>query len=321
MKQGKVDHIVESQCASTVLMIRPANFGFNEETSETNAFQQRRTDTDPAYIMHKAKEEFDLLVCTLKEHQIKVIVIEDTPWPVKPDAVFPNNWITTHADGTLITYPMYSASRRYERRDDIIDTLTQDFLVHNQYSFDHYELDGKILEGTGSMILDRVNHVVYACTSPRTDLELLEHFALLKQYRKVIFHSADPTGKEVYHTNVVMALGTDCAVICLESIADEAEREALILSLQSAGKTIISISWDQVIHFAGNMLQIKNQEGELFWVMSQAAYESLDTNQTNLLTQNSKIISSPIPTIERYGGGSVRCMIAEVFLNKRSKSG
>ena len=317
MKQGKADHIIESQCASAVLMVRPAHFGFNEETAETNAFQRNENNIDPSLIKLQAQEEFDLLVNLLEAHHIEVIVIADTPWPVKPDAVFPNNWLTTHADGTVITYPMYSVSRRFERRDDIIDRLTQEFIVQNQYAFDHYELDGKILEGTGSMILDRVNHVVYACISPRTDLELLEHFALLKQYRKVIFHSADPTGKEVYHTNVVMALGTDSAVICLDSIVDEVEREAVVRSLQDSGKAIIDISWDQVIHFAGNMLQIKNRRGALFWVMSQAAFESLDPNQLAILNKHSKILYSPIPTIELYGGGSVRCMIAEIFLEKR----
>jgi hypothetical protein len=298
-------------------MVRPFAFGYNNETSTTNAFQHQDKPDEQSDIKVKAIEEFDDLVLALKDQNIQVIIIEDTPLPIKPDAIFPNNWLTTHSDGTVITYPLHSGLRRAERREDILELLSNEFKIQNQYSFEHYEEEGKFLEGTGSMILDRTNQIVYACLSPRTDPELLEHFTLLKQYRKVSFRATDPSGKNIYHTNVILAIGESQAIVCLESIHDESEKEVLVQSLTDTGKEIIEITWAQVLHFAGNMLQLKNLHGDLYWVMSQSASSSLDADQRKVLEQNAGIIASPIPTIEYYGGGSVRCMLAEIFLQKK----
>lgn len=297
-------------------MVRPLAFGYNHETATTNTFQQQDKQQEPSDIQSKALEEFDELERILKEHHIQVIIVEDTKLPVKPDAIFPNNWITTHSDGTIITYPLHSNLRRPERREDILQLLSNEFKIQNQYSFEHYEEEGKFLEGTGSMILDRINHIVYACLSPRTDPELLEHFTLLKQYRKVSFKATDPSGTNIYHTNVMMALGETQAILCLDCIHDESEKESLVQSLTDTGKEIIEIKWEQVLHFAGNMLQLKNIHGDLYWVMSQAAFDSLYEDQRSVLQSNAGIIASPISTIEYYGGGSVRCMLTEIFLQK-----
>lgn len=305
--------------ASSVLMIRPANFGYNPETASSNTFQRKDESADPLSIKIKAREEFDTLVEVLQSHGIEVLIVDDTDQPIKPDAVFPNNWITTHEDGALITYPMYAPLRRAERRDDIIAIVEKKYKVRNRYTFDHYEEENKILEGTGSMILDRTHRIVYACISPRTDAELLEHFALLRQYQKVSFRAKDPSGIPIYHTNVIMALGHDLAVLCLDCISDEAERDQVVQMLHDTNKEILEITWPQVLQFAGNMLQVSNDRGEHCWVMSDAAYRSLNLHQLKRLNASGTIITSPIPTIERYGGGSVRCMIAEIFLTKKKK--
>lgn len=307
----------ELQLTERLMMIRPANFGFNTDTASTNAFQSHEIPSGQLPVAQIARSEFDRLVELLRHEGVDVLVFEDTADPVKPDAVFPNNWITTHADGSLITYPMHAPNRRAERREDILQDLEARFEVTQRYSFDSFETQGLILEGTGSMILDRVNHIVYACLSPRTGIELLDKFCLLKQYTKVIFHARDPEGTPVYHTNVIMALGMDVAVVCLECIPDEGEKILLTETLARTSKTILEIRWDQVCRFAGNMLQVRNKEGQALWVMSDAANKSLTGTQRNLLSLHSKIISSPIPTIEQYGGGSVRCMLTEVFLRKR----
>ena len=316
MKQDKAKRTIH-QSASAILMVRPAAFGYNAETATSNSFQHNNSNESSKSIQEKALAEFDALVQKLKDHNIYVILANDTLIPIKPDAVFPNNWISTHSDGTLITYPMQAVARRLERRDDIIELISNEFIILNQYSFDHYEEEEKYLEGTGSMILDRINHIVYACISPRTDLELLEHFALLGKHQKIIFHATDPLGKSIYHTNVIMAIGQHQAILCLDCIQDESEQENIIQSLKGTNKEIIEIAWVQVLKFAGNMLQVRNQDGESFWVMSQSAYDSLNIDQIKKLNQHSKIISCPIPTIEWYGGGSVRCMIAEIFLEKK----
>lgn len=308
----------ELQLTERLLMVRPANFGFNTDTADTNAFQSSRQTSGQVPVAQMARIEFDRLVDLLRREGVEVLVFEDSADPVKPDAVFPNNWITTHADGSMITYPMHAPNRRTERREDILQDLEARFIVTQRYSFDAFESQGLILEGTGSMILDRVNHIVYACLSPRTNIELLDKFCLLKHYTKVIFHALDPEGRPVYHTNVIMALGMDAAVVCLDCIPDDREKKLLTETLAGTSKNILEISWDQVCHFAGNMLQVRNKEGQALWVMSDAAKKSLTVEQRDILSTNSKIISCPIPTIEQYGGGSVRCMLAEVFLRKKN---
>ena len=298
-------------------MIRPANFGFNEETAKNNAFQKDDGSLSAKQIKNKALEEFDLFVQKLRDRDVHVIVHEEDKEPVKPDAVFPNNWISFHQDGTLITYPMYSEKRRQERSEKVIDQLEKDFEVSNRYAFEQYEFEDQYLEGTGSMILDRVHKVVYACLSPRTDILVLDKFCVLRGYSKVVFHATDENAMDIYHTNVMMALGKDYVVICLDCIRDEDERNFVQESLKKSGKKIITISFDQVNAFAGNMLQVQSRMGTPYLIMSSQAYASLSAEQILTLNAFNEIIHSPIPTIETYGGGSTRCMMAEVFLPEK----
>ncbi len=298
-------------------MVRPANFMFNEQTAVTNAFQTNDEGGRAANVNTLALQEFDNFVLKLKEAGVNVIVMHDTLNPIKPDAIFPNNWISFHGNGTLITYPMATENRRLERREDIIDALGLIFNINNRYSFEASEQENQFLEGTGSMILDRPNKIVYACLSPRTDIFLLDRFCLLMGYQLVSFFSTDRDGKEIYHTNVMMAIADRYAVICLESIKDEEKRNEVRNSLERSGKEVIELTFDQVLHFAGNMLQVEGYPGQRILVMSQQAYDSLTQSQIEKLKSYNPILAIPIDTIEKYGGGSVRCMMTEVFLPKK----
>lgn len=304
------------QITNTIMMVRPSKFRYNEQTAENNSFQTKG-DLSLDEVRERAVEEFDAMVSQLRSKGINVIVIEDTPIPAKPDAIFPNNWISFHEDGTVITYPMFAENRRIERREDIIDQLEQNYIVKRRYSFDYYEEESKFLEGTGSMLLDRQNKIVYACLSPRTDVMVLDKFCVLMGYEKVVFHSLDRNGDDIYHTNVMMALGKDFSVVCLESISNEAEKELLKSALKQSNKQIIEIAYDQVEAFAGNMLQVAGSGNEDYLVMSQNAYNSLTEDQKSVLNSLTEIVSCPINTIETRGGGSVRCMMAEVFLESK----
>ncbi|MBX2817293.1 MAG: amidinotransferase [Saprospiraceae bacterium] len=297
--------------ASRVLMIRPASFDYNEETAESNVFQVRPEEGSDIQAM--AVKEFDQLVSTLREEGIMVTVIDDDPSPHTPDAVFPNNWITLHSDGALITYPMQSEVRRQERREDIIEQIMEANGYTRRYSFEQYEEKGLYLEGTGSMVLDRQNRIVYACLSPRTDPTLLDKFCTLLGYRRCVFTATDAHGVPVYHTNVMMALGHTFAVICLESIDNESERTEVQALLSSTGKTIVPISRAQMLQFAGNMLLLQNRDGQPCLVMSSQARASLDPGQVDVLSSHAVLVNSAIPTIESVGGGSVRCMITELI--------
>lgn len=301
------------QITDKIMMIRPASFQFNEETAANNAFQTAG-DYDNEAIKAKAIEEFDAMVALLRSKGITVEVIQDTEEPAKPDAIFPNNWISFHENGTVVTYPMYAENRRIERREDIIDTLAEKYKVEKRYTFDYYEEENKFLEGTGSMLFDRENEIVYACLSPRTDIEVLEKYSVLMGARKIAFRSVDREGQDIYHTNVMMALGVDFCVICLDSIQNEREKNEVLEALEDTGKKIIDITYDQMENFAGNMLQVQNAEGERYLVLSQAAYDSLTEDQITTLSAMTNILPIPITTIETLGGGSVRCMMAEVFL-------
>lgn len=305
---------MSNQTTSRILMVRPAHFGFNEETAESNAFQTLDKSLHEEEIQQKALQEFDNFVSLLRGNGVDILVFEDTPEPVKPDAVFPNNWVTFHADGTVMTYPMLSKVRRLERRQDMLDDLSASFRISRKIHLEEYEHVGKILEGTGSMILDRKNKLVYACLSPRTSAELLDHFCDLLGYEAVAFHAVDGEGKEIYHTNVMMALGETFVVICMESVPDPVENERLVQKFRETGKDIIEISYDQMMHFAGNMLQVRGQDDQPLLVMSGQAYRSLTQDQVQHIEKHTRILSADIPTIETYGGGSVRCMMAEVFL-------
>ena len=306
-----------AQTTSHILMVRPANFGFNEETAASNAFQTNDETLSNAEVSRRAIAEFDAFVEKLRSVGVDVIVAEDTNRPLKPDAVFPNNWVTFHQNGTIVTYPMYATVRRLERRDDIVRSIQERFRVEQKIQLQEYEDIDQYLEGTGSMIIDRPNKLVYACLSARTHPDLLARFCKLMGYIAVPFHAVDGEGLEIYHTNVMMALGETFVVICLETVQSEIEEEMLRNRFAATGKEIIEITLDQMMQFAGNMLQVRNAKGETFLVMSEQAYESLDAVQIALIRRHTNILYSPINTIETYGGGSARCMMAEVFLPEK----
>ncbi|HMS29752.1 MAG TPA: arginine deiminase-related protein [Saprospiraceae bacterium] len=305
-------HLSSRQISSRIMMIRPGHFAYNAETAVNNAFQQAINDQQHN-VREKALAEFDEAVRLLRENEIEVIVFEDDQNKISPDAVFPNNWITTHEDGTIITYPMYSALRRNERREDIIETLTSQFRVDRRYSLETLEEENIYLEGTGSMVLDRDKKIVYACLSPRTDVTVLNKFSLLMNYHTEFFHATDEDGVPIYHTNVMMAIGVDFAVVCLESI-DSSTRDHVNRLLEKSGKAVVEISLQQMRRFAGNMLQLRTANGDPVLVMSQTAKESLSPEQYLFLHEKTRILEINIPVIEQVGGGSVRCMMAEIFL-------
>ena len=303
-----------AQTTSHILMVRPANFGFNEETASSNAFQTNDGAMTGEQISQMAVTEFDAFVEKLRAVGVDVTVVEDTARPVKPDAVFPNNWVTFHQDGTVVTYPMISTARRLERRADILQSIQKKFRVERKIQLEEYENIDQYLEGTGSMIIDRPNRLVYACLSPRTTKDLLVRFCKLMNYEPVAFHSVDGDGIEIYHTNVMMALAETFVVICLDTVQDEKEKDLLNQKFAKTNKEIIEISLDQMMSFAGNMLQLRNEKGETYLVMSEQAYLSLSAQQVSKILRHTNILYSPIPAIETYGGGSARCMMAEIFL-------
>ena len=310
---------MKKQCANTLLMVRPANFGYNPETADNNVFQSNNDSRSIEEIAAMAMKEFDELLSRLEDASIEVVVIEDSVQPKKTDAVFPNNWFTTHDDGRIILYPMYSPNRRLERRTDIIDNLQETYEVSEVKSYAAHEDKGVILEGTGSMIIDRPNEIIYACLSQRTDQRLLDDLAAeLGGYEVMGFVAVDDQGVPYYHTNVIMTLGDDLAIICLESIADPNERARVEEKLKSTGKVIVDISRSQVLKYCGNMLQVNNTKGEQYMVMSQSARDHLTPSQISQIESYVTILSSPIDIIEEYGGGSARCMLAELFLAPKS---
>ena len=270
---------MKRQITAHILMVRPANFGFNEQTAVNNAFQARSQVESEQTIQAKAIQEFDNFVIKLQEKGVDVTVAQDTTTPVKPDAIFPNNWITLHQDGTLITYPMFAPIRALERSKEIENLIEKRFKVKTHIHLEHYEGVQKYLEGTGSMILDRINEIVYACLSPRTDPTILDEFCELTHYKRLLFNAVDGKGKDIYHTNVMMALGETFVVICMDTIRDENQRNTLIRQFEKNKKEIIEISIDQMLHFAGNMLQVTNTHGQPYLIMSQQA---LDRKSTRL---------------------------------------
>ena len=305
------------QITDTILMVRPAAFGPNEETSSTNFFQSSSAHLNSNEIQRSALNEFNNMVDLLRSHDINVLVIDDTSTPVKPSAIFPNNWISTSPEGIVSVFPMYAANRRAEKRDDILKMLAEKFIVKDVQDWSEFEAEGKFLEGTGSMVIDHENKVIYACYSPRTDISVLEKFANANKYRAIIFFASDKNGQAVYHTNVVMTLAEDFAILCEEAIEEEWELIAIRQLLDSSGHDVIRIYKDQMHCFAGNMLQVKNTKGEKFLLMSQTAFDSLYEDQKEELSSRCVLLPISIPIIEQIEGGSVRCMMAEVFLGKR----
>jgi len=305
-----------SQVAPTILMIRPAAFGYNTETAANNVFQSK-TSLSQKDVQQKAEAEFDAFTEALRKKKIEVIVVQDTAKPVKPDAIFPNNWFCTLQDGTLAVFPMYAPNRRIEKRDDMLRTLVQQYNTRDVEDWSEYEAESLFLEGTGSMIIDHEHKLIYACLSPRTNKAVLEKFAHAHGYRAITFYSKDEAGVEVYHTNVIMHIGETYAVICLESITDEIERIAISQLLISTGHEVIPISLKQVHAYAGNMLQVKNSKGDKFTVLSKQAHKALTKEQKDILKIHTTLLPVDITTIETVGGGSVRCMMAEIFLQKK----
>ena len=306
--------ITNAQLTDHILMVRPANFGFNPDTAENNAFQNNDKRLTKAQIKAAAKKEFDLFVKKLQAAGIQVHVHEEHKKAVSTDSVFPNNWFSCHEDGLLVTYPMFSAIRRTERVSTIIDELNEKFHIKTHIKLEEWEKNDQFLEGTGSMILDRHHNLVYACRSIRTSEELLDQFCYFMGYDKILFDAVDKNNLPIYHTNVMMTLGTTFVVICLDSIKEIEQREKLLSSFEKTGKEIIAISLAQMENFTGNMLQVKNKAGDHFLVMSTRAFDALNKKQIKQIEKHTHILHSDLKVIETYGGGSARCMMAEVFL-------
>ena len=302
------------QTTSHLLMIRPVNFGYNAETAVNNAFQ---VQSHEANVQQKARHEFDDFVTILRDNGIDVTVVEDSILPHTPDSIFPNNWVSFHNDGTLLLYPMYAVNRRAERKEHVLEKVSGKFAIKKKIDLIYYENKDIFLEGTGSMVLDRDNRIAYACISPRTDEEVLVDFCRQMNYIPVVFAATDGNGQAIYHTNVLMCVADRYVVICMESIADPEQHKLVSETIINSNKKIIPITLHQMNHFAGNMLQVENNEGEKLLVMSSQAYESLTTEQLQELNRYNRIIHSPLTTIETNGGGSARCMMAEVHLPLR----
>jgi hypothetical protein len=305
----------ESQIASSVLMIRPAQFESNPLTAESNRFQGK-SSAIPAEQHRAALGEFDALAEALRQAGVEVIVVEDTPEPHTPDSIFPNNWVSFHADGRVVLYPMEAENRRTERRPDIVEMLDANcgFHVSEIVDLTSHEAEGQYLEGTGSMVLDRVNRVAYACLSSRTNLDALGDFAQRMDYDLVAFDAVDRDGEPIYHTNVVMNIGEELAVVCAETIVRDDQQKAVLTRLQETGHEVVTIDADQLEAFAGNMLELRSEAGNRLIVMSQQARASLLDAQLERLQRNGDVVSVPIETIEAASGGSVRCMLAEIHL-------
>jgi hypothetical protein len=309
------------QITNTVLMIRPVAFNANKQTAVNNYYQKTVDNLTPETVQLKALQEFDNFVEKLKKIGVQVIVVEDTKDFDTPDAIFPNNWVSFHENGNVGFYPMFAENRRLERREDIFDILeNKGFEIENMIDFTSAEEEGFFLEGTGSLVLDRVNRKAYCALSPRSDEELFIEFCEDFEYTPVPFVANQNIDNElftIYHTNVMMCLGEAFSVICLDSITDKKERKNVVKHLKENGKEIISISEKQVNNFAGNMLQVIGGNNERYLVMSKLAFESLNLQQIEKLEKHGKIIHSSLETIETCGGGSARCMMAEVFLPKK----
>ncbi|MCS6904757.1 MAG: arginine deiminase-related protein [Bacteroidia bacterium] len=306
---------LQPQCTANILLIRPANFGFNEQTAGTNAFQSNADFNGNAKLIHLAAlQEFEGLQRVLEANHVDTLVIEDTPTPVKPCALFPNNWITTHIDGTIVLYPMFALNRREEVRRDIVEMLKQKYQVYQVWDYTSWANDNIFLEGTGSLVLDRPNYIAYACLSPRTHLILLQTWAQKMGYELISFEATDPLGQPIYHTNVMMSVGEHFAVIVVDSITDIFDRNKVIQKLEATGKEIIPLTFEQMRSFAGNLLEIKNRFNEHLIVLSEQALKSLNNTQIKTLARYGKLITAPLYTIEKFGGGSARCMLAEIHL-------
>ncbi|WP_299106983.1 citrulline utilization hydrolase CtlX [uncultured Tenacibaculum sp.] len=306
------------QTTNTILMVRPANFRMNEQTAVNNYYQQELSGMLPASINAKAQQEFDVFVEKLRAVGVEVVVIEDTKEPNTPDALFPNNWISFHENGDVGIYPMFAENRRLERREDALEILEEKgFTIENVVDYSEAEEEEIFLEGTGSMVLDRVHRKAYCALSPRADEELFIEFCEDFEYTPLVFtanQTVEGNREEIYHTNVMMCVAETFAVVCLDAIDDKKEKKNVLKHLKTDGKEVIAISEKQVNQFAGNMLQVKGADNKVYLVMSSSAYNSLSKEQLNKIEKHNPIVHSSLETIETCGGGSARCMMAEVFL-------
>lgn len=310
------------QITNTILMIRPVSFRMNEQTAVNNYYQKVLDKLTPNTVQQKALEEFDAFVIKLREAGIEVIVVSDNHEFDTPDSIFPNNWVSFHQNGDVVLYPMFAENRRLERRGDIFDILEdKGFYIENIIDYTSAEADALFLEGTGSLLLDRVNGKAYCALSPRADEDLLIEFCEDFEYSPVPFTAYQTVNNErfpIYHTNVVMCLGQSFAVICLDAIDDKHERKNVLKHLKEDKKEVIAITENQVNNFAGNMLQVVGKNNEPFIIMSKSAYECLSKDQINRISKHGTLLFSSLDTIEACGGGSARCMMAEVFLPKNN---
>jgi hypothetical protein len=295
-------------------MIRPVDFGFNPETAVNNAFQVAGADPD---VQVKAAAEFDTMVEILRSEMLDVTVVPDTADPHTPDSIFPNNWISFHENGTVCLFPMFAENRRRERKSSVIDVVNEKFVISKTIDFSYYEEKNQFLEGTGSMVLDRVHKIAYACLSPRTNLNVLEVFCNQMGYRTVAFLAEDAESRPVYHTNVMMCASDPYIIVCMASLPRREDRDLVLSTIKSSGRELFEISTDQMNHFAGNMLQVHNRKGEKLLIMSTQALRSLHPKQVKKLSAHNRIIDAELGTVESYGGGSARCMIAEIHLQPK----
>ncbi|NJN42844.1 MAG: amidinotransferase [Flammeovirgaceae bacterium] len=305
------------QSPSSILMVRPASFGLNPETASSNAYQAVSLDEDPQSIQLKAEVEFDRAVQLLKSKDIHVLVFQDTSDIRKTDAVFPNNWISFQPDGKTIIYPMMSANRRMERNEKVIAEVGSSYDIERIVDLTSHESEGKFLEGTGSIVFDHVNKLAYACRSVRTDAGILEELGQTIGYEIVLFDSVDEKGLPIYHTNVMMTVGTRFCILCLDSIRSEEDHNKLLTSFEKTGHRVIAISYDQMRNFAGNMFEVVSTKGEFKILLSAAALQSLLPGQVRAIQEFGELIPLDVPTIEKYGGGSVRCMVAGIHLQPK----
>lgn len=301
------------QSTSSVLMVRPSNFHYNSQTSQTNTYMQssKLTESEQNYL---ARQEFTTLVDKLIAAGVDVLVVDDTPQPETPDAIFPNNWISMHHDGTLITYPMEAANRRLERKATVLDAIKARYQVNKQVALEHFEASKIFLESTGSIVFDHNSGIGYAGLSTRTHQTAIQELAKHIPYQFVEFDAVDRNGDPIYHTNVLMGIGSDFACVCLDSISDKQQKQKVIDQLAAANKVLIPISHAQLASYCGNLLELRDKNNEPLIVMSQEAWQGYNHQQQKSLESYGTVVFSAIPTIEHHAGGSVRCMIAEIFL-------
>lgn len=306
---------IQPQSTCRIMMIRPVRFGFNQETADSNEFQQEdfaQKTKDTAQQI--ATQEFDLMIDQLRKAGLELHIFDDTDEVERPDAVFSNNWVSFHQSGKVVLYPMMAENRRLERRADIIENLRSNFKVEEIIDLTGFEAEGKFLEGTGSMVFDRRYKIAYACLSPRTHPEVLDAFADALGYEIISFSASDEHDRPIYHTNVLMCIGDIFAVVCLEAIKDPDERLMVRSVLEETHKYIVEITLEQVRHFAGNMLMVRNSKSDKFLVMSTQAYDSLTTKQRQILSDYARLLHTDLSVIEGNGGGSARCMMTEIHL-------